>query len=158
MRNSDIANIQRQKRNQKLSKFFYLYVCVFVWALTTTLVLCARSQDVVMSVSVSVRRVHVVFSICLKCTYWCTCLSGHNFLTTESSGMTTKFYMWLHISTACTLGKVDTVNLHLLGSTGHLSHIYIYTYIGVARCAGCLKVLFERFQTQKLSDLMSVVY
>ena len=34
-------------------------VCVFM-ALITTLVLCARSQDLVMSVSV--RRVHVVFS------------------------------------------------------------------------------------------------
>ena len=36
-----------------------MYVCVFM-VLITTLVLCARSQDFVMSVSV--RRVHVVFS------------------------------------------------------------------------------------------------
>ena len=36
------------------------FVCVFFMALTTTLVLCARSQDFV--ISVSVRRVHVVLS------------------------------------------------------------------------------------------------
>ena len=36
-----------------------MYVCVFM-ALITTLVLCARSQDLVMSASG--RRVHVVFS------------------------------------------------------------------------------------------------
>ena len=36
-----------------------MYVCVFM-ALVTTLVLCAGSQDLVMSVSA--RRVHVVFS------------------------------------------------------------------------------------------------
>ena len=35
-----------------------MYVCFFM-ALTTTLVLCSRSQDLVLSVSV--RRVHVVF-------------------------------------------------------------------------------------------------
>ena len=37
----------------------YMYVCVFM-ALITTLVLCARSQDLV--ISVSVRKVHVVLS------------------------------------------------------------------------------------------------
>ena len=36
-----------------------MYVCVFM-ALITTLVLCARSRDLVMSVSV--RRVHAVLS------------------------------------------------------------------------------------------------
>ena len=36
-----------------------MYVCVFM-ALITTLGLCGRSQDLAMSVSV--RRVHVVFS------------------------------------------------------------------------------------------------
>ena len=46
-----------KKRKPTLS--FLMYVCVFM-ALVTTLVLCARSQDLVMSVSV--RRVHVVFS------------------------------------------------------------------------------------------------
>ena len=38
------------------------YVCMYVFmALITTLVLCARSQNLIMSVSE--RRVHVVFSI-----------------------------------------------------------------------------------------------
>ena len=51
-----------QQKSKLIPKSVCVCVCVFM-ALITTLVLCARSQDLVMSVSV--RRVHVVLSTLL---------------------------------------------------------------------------------------------
>ena len=51
--------VGKGSKAESISELYAMYVCVFM-ALMTTLVLCARSSDLVMSVSV--RRVHVVLS------------------------------------------------------------------------------------------------